>query len=66
MTGCKAIEIDPKAGEVSVDGKTFKAGDTITIEGSSGRVVEGEVPLIDAELSGTSSIFWRGPTSSGT
>jgi len=51
VTGCKAIEIDPKAGEVSVDGKTFKAGDTITIEGSSGRVVEGEVPLIDPELS---------------
>ena len=51
VTGCKAIEIDLEAGEVSVDGKTFKAGDTITIEGSSGRVVEGEVPLIDAELS---------------
>jgi pyruvate,orthophosphate dikinase len=51
VTGCKAIEIDSKAGEVSVEGKTFKAGDTITIEGSSGRVVEGEVPLIDAELS---------------
>ncbi|HEV8045207.1 MAG TPA: pyruvate, phosphate dikinase, partial [Rubrobacter sp.] len=52
VTGCKAIEIDLEAGEVSVGGKTFKAGDTITIEGSSGRVVEGEVPLIDAELSG--------------
>ena len=51
VTGCKAIEIDLEAGEVSVDGKTFKAGDTITIDGSSGRVVEGEVPLIDAELS---------------
>ena len=52
VTGCKAIEIDPKAGEVSVDGRTFKAGDTITIEGSSGKVVEGEIPLIDPELSG--------------
>jgi pyruvate,orthophosphate dikinase len=51
VTGCKAIEIDLEAGEVSVDGKTFKTGDTITIEGSSGRVAEGEVPLIDAELS---------------
>jgi pyruvate, orthophosphate dikinase len=51
VTGCKAIEIDLEAGEVSVDGNTFKAGDTITIEGSSGTVVEGEVPLIDAELS---------------
>ena len=51
VTGCKAIEIDLEAGEVNVDGKTFKAGDTITIDGSSGRVAEGEVPLIDAELS---------------
>jgi pyruvate,orthophosphate dikinase len=52
VTGCKAIKIDLKTREVSVDGKTFRAGDTITIEGSSGRVTEGEVPLIDAELSG--------------
>ncbi len=51
VTGCKAIEIDLEAGKVSIDGKTFKAGDTITIEGSSGTVAEGEVPLIDAELS---------------
>jgi pyruvate,orthophosphate dikinase len=51
VTGCKAIEIDLEAGKVNVDGKTFEAGDTITIEGSSGRVAEGEVPLIDAELS---------------
>ena len=66
VTGCKAIEIDPEAGEVSVDGKTFKAGDTITIEGSSGRVVEGEVPLIDAELSrGLRADSRRGPTSCG-
>jgi pyruvate, orthophosphate dikinase len=51
VTGCKAIEIDLEAGKVSVAGKTFEAGDTITIEGSSGTVAEGEVPLIDAELS---------------
>jgi pyruvate,orthophosphate dikinase len=51
VTGCKAIEIDLEAGEINLDGRTFEAGDTITIEGSSGRVVEGEVPLIDAELS---------------
>jgi pyruvate, orthophosphate dikinase len=51
VTGCKAIKIDLETGEVDVDGKTFRAGDTITIEGSSGRVAAGEVPLIDAELS---------------
>jgi pyruvate, orthophosphate dikinase len=51
VTGCKAIEVDLDAGEFSVDGKTFKEGDTITIEGSTGRVVEGEVPLVEPEVS---------------
>jgi pyruvate, orthophosphate dikinase len=51
VTGCKAIEIDLEARKIDVDGKTLEAGDIITIEGSSGRVAEGEVPLIDAELS---------------
>jgi pyruvate,orthophosphate dikinase len=52
VTGCKAIEIDLDAGKVNVGGRTFEAGDTITIEGSSGTVAEGGAPLIDAELSG--------------
>ena len=51
VTGCKALKIDLDAEEFSVDGKTFKAGDSITIEGSSGRMVEGEVPLVEPELS---------------
>ena len=51
VVGCKAIEIDPDAGKFDVDGKTIRAGDTITIEGSTGRVVEGEVPLVEPELS---------------
>ncbi|MDP8973108.1 MAG: pyruvate, phosphate dikinase [Actinomycetota bacterium] len=51
VTGCKALKIDLDAEEFSLDGKTFKAGDSITIEGSSGRVVEGEVPLVEPELS---------------
>lgn len=51
VVGCKAIEIDPDAGKFDVDGKTIRAGDTITIEGSTGRLVEGEVPLVEPELS---------------
>ena len=51
VTGCKALKIDPVAGEVSIDGKKFGPEDTITIEGSTGRVVEGDVPLVDAEMS---------------
>ena len=51
VVGCKAIEIDPDAGKFDVNGKTIRAGDTITIEGSTGRLVEGEVPLVEPELS---------------
>jgi pyruvate,orthophosphate dikinase len=51
VTGCKAIKIDLDAKKFSVDGKTLEAGDTITIEGSSGKVVEGEVPLVEPKPS---------------
>ena len=51
VVGCKAIKIDADAGKFDVDGKTFRTGDIITIEGSTGRVVEGEVTLVEPELS---------------
>ncbi|MGB3681643.1 MAG: pyruvate, phosphate dikinase [Rubrobacteraceae bacterium] len=51
VTGCKALNIDAAAGKLSINGKTFSGEDTITIEGSTGRVVEGDVPLVDAEMS---------------
>ena len=50
VTGCKTLSIDSAAGKLSINGKTFSNDDTITIEGSTGRVVEGDVPLVDAEL----------------
>ena len=50
VTGCKALQVDPTAGELSVEGKVFEAGDVITIEGMSGRVIAGEVPLVEPEL----------------
>jgi pyruvate,orthophosphate dikinase len=50
VTGCKALMMDPNAGELSVEGKVFEAGDVFTIEGTSGRVIAGEVPLVEPEL----------------
>ena len=51
VTGCKVLKIDATAKELSINGKTFGTNDTITIEGSTGRVVEGDVPLVEAETS---------------
>lgn len=52
VAGCGAITIDYKAGTMNVAGETIRAGDTVTIDGSTGEVMMGEVPTIHPELSG--------------
>src|SRR5215212_6637822 len=50
ITGCSALNIDSHAGAFSMNGRVFEAGDVITIEGTSGRVIAGEVPLVEPEI----------------
>ena len=52
VSGAGALRVDYAAGTMSAGGRTFKAGDVITIDGSSGQVLEGRVPMIEPELSG--------------
>lgn len=51
VCGCEQIKIDLRQKEVSVDGLTLSEGELISIDGSTGKVMQGEVPLIDPELS---------------
>jgi pyruvate, orthophosphate dikinase len=44
------VAIDLDAGELTIDGRTFKAGDQIAIDGSEGAVVEPGAKLIQPEL----------------
>jgi pyruvate,orthophosphate dikinase len=46
IVGCGDLEIDTGAGTVSVNGKTFREGDLLTLNGTKGNVYEGELPLI--------------------
>ncbi len=46
------LAIDYKLQRLSVGGKELKAGDEITIDGSSGEVMRGRVPTVDPQLSG--------------
>jgi pyruvate,orthophosphate dikinase len=50
VTGCSGLKIDSHAGAFSVNGRVFEVGDVITIEGTSGRVIAGEVPLVEPEI----------------
>ncbi len=51
VVGCEAIRIDLEAGEFTVAGRTVKEGEIISVDGSTGNVIYGEVPLVDPELS---------------
>jgi pyruvate,orthophosphate dikinase len=51
VAGCESITIDLEQELFTVDGVTVRAGEVITINGSTGEVMLGEVPLIEPELS---------------
>ncbi|WP_026606112.1 pyruvate, phosphate dikinase [Methylocapsa acidiphila] len=52
VSGAGAIRIDVEKGVMTAAGRTFAKGDILTVDGSSGEVMQGEVPMIQAELSG--------------
>ena len=49
VVGCDAIRIDEKAGKITIGGQTVKAGDFLTIDGTTGDVMIGQVPTVDAD-----------------
>lgn len=51
VCGCEALKINYEAGTITVDNKVIKEGDMISLDGSAGTVMLGEVKLIDPELS---------------
>ena len=52
VSGASDVRIDEAAGQFTVRGRTFKVGETITIDGSKGEVLAGSVAMIEPELSG--------------
>ncbi len=52
VSGAGAIAIDYKTRVMTIDGKEFKEGDWISLNGSTGKVYEGKLPTQDPELSG--------------
>ncbi|MFP4472904.1 MAG: pyruvate, phosphate dikinase [Candidatus Omnitrophota bacterium] len=50
VAGCSALEIDYKKKQVKVDGKTLKEGHAISIDGTSGEVIDGAVKTSDSPV----------------
>ncbi|MDF2790935.1 MAG: pyruvate phosphate dikinase, partial [Neobacillus sp.] len=51
ICGCDALKIDVKAKQFTVDEKVINYGDVITIDGSTGEIMLGEIPMIEPQLS---------------
>ena len=60
VSGAGAIRINEQAATLSVGKRVLKAGDIVTIDGATGRVYVGEVPMRQPQLSGdfASLIGW--------
>jgi pyruvate,orthophosphate dikinase len=52
ICGADAVKIDLKAKQFAVDGTVVKEGDVISISGSTGEIVVGEVPVVTPEPTG--------------
>ena len=52
VTGAGALRVDYRAQTMTAGGTTMKKGDTLTIDGSTGQVLAGKVPMRESELTG--------------
>ncbi len=52
VCGASELQIDLAARELRARGRTFKAGDIVTVDGSKGEVLAGAAAMIEPELTG--------------
>src|SRR5437588_3365800 len=50
VAGCDALSIDVDARTIMLAGETLREGDTLTIDGGTGSVIVGKVPLVAPEV----------------
>jgi pyruvate, orthophosphate dikinase len=52
VSGAGSLRVDYAGGSMTAGGQTFKKGDYITVDGSTGQVLAGKVDMIEPQLSG--------------
>ena len=59
VSGCSALQVDLDAREMHLDGRVVRAGDAITLDGSTGEVMFGVVKTVTPELGGSFAELMR-------
>ncbi len=52
VSGCGDISMDEENKQFTLGKKTFKEGDFISIDGSTGNIYDGAIPTVDAQIAG--------------
>ncbi len=52
VSGCGDIKMDEANKKFELGGKTFKEGDYISIDGTTGNIYDGIIPTVDAQIAG--------------
>ncbi len=52
VSGCSEIKMDEANKTFELGGKTFREGDSISIDGTTGKIYEGIIPTVDATIAG--------------
>ncbi len=59
VAGAGALNISYKEKQITVNGRTIKEGDIITIDGGAGEVIVGSVPTLQPEMSGDFALLMQ-------
>ncbi len=52
VSGCSAINMDEENKQFTLSGKTYKEGDWLSLDGSTGNIYDGAIPTVDASVTG--------------
>ena len=59
VSGCEEIKMNEAEKTFALGGKTFKEGDYISLDGSTGNIYGEEIPTVDPEISGDFATFMK-------
>lgn len=59
VSGCEAIKMNEEAKEFTLGGVTFKEGDYISLDGSTGNIYGEDIPTVSPEISGNFAKFMK-------
>ncbi|MFA5789030.1 MAG: pyruvate, phosphate dikinase [Candidatus Gracilibacteria bacterium] len=59
IAGCKEAHVDDKTKTLEIGGQVFSEGDVISLDGSTGEVMKGEMPTVEPALTGEFDVLMK-------